>query len=106
MKARILKQHGVLQPGQILTVADDTAYPAGVAEYFENDEDPAIVTVREPSGTVAHNVVNDGEVAPLKGSEYAKAQAAKVKAVEAEHEAQIKAQTSKPEPAPKAAAKK
>lgn len=87
MKARILKKWGGFYAGQILSNVEKSHFPDGVAEIFE-DDDPAINTVREPSGVTHENVVNDDEVAPLKGSDFAKAQEAKVKAVQDEHEAQ------------------
>lgn len=91
MKARILKTFGTLQPGQILTNVDKDHYPAGVAEYFE-DDDPAIVTVREPGGHAGPPMTPDGEATPWKDSAFAKAQEAKVEAVAAEHVATVKRQ--------------
>ena len=89
MKARLLKKWGSNYAGQILSNVQEGSLPAGVAEYFE-DDDPTINTVRQPSGVVDENVVNDDEVKPLKGSDHEKSQLAKVKAVEAEHEQQQK----------------
>lgn len=87
MKARLLKKFGSNYAGQILTNVEKDSLPAGVAEYFE-DDDPAVNTVREPStGSVPEHTVNNDEVAPLRGSDFAKAQEAKVKAVEKQHDA-------------------
>lgn len=90
MKARLLKQWGGMYAGQILSNVTEGDYPAGVAEYFEND-DPAIVEVREPGRPTlnAHVTDENGEVEPLKGSDFAKGQEAKVKAVEEEHVANV-----------------
>jgi hypothetical protein len=92
MKARLLRAYGGNYAGQIMSNVKEGDFPSDAAEYFE-DDDPAINTVREPSGLGSHNLVDEnGEVEPIKGSDFAKAQEAKVKAVAEEHEAQQQAQ--------------
>jgi hypothetical protein len=44
MKARLLKKWGGFYAGQVLTNVDKSSIPAGVAEFFE-DDDPAVMTV-------------------------------------------------------------
>jgi len=93
MKARLLRAWSGQYAGQILSNVKEGDIPGDVAEYFE-DDDPAINVVREPSNAAAdvNKVANDGTVKPIKGSDFEKAQLAKVAAVEAEHEAQQQAQ--------------
>lgn len=88
MRARILKQHGVLQPGQIIS-GKPGDLPDGVAEYFE-DDDPTIITVREPGGHAGPTMTANGEATPWKDSAFAKSQHAKVDTVAAEHVASVK----------------
>ncbi len=91
MKARLLRQWGGQYAGQIMTNVNEGDFPAGVAEFFD-DDDPAIVEVREPGRLTQHPVAKDGSVAPLKGSDFAKAQEGKAKAVAAEHVASVRSQ--------------
>ena len=88
MLARILRKYHTFYAGQILSNVRKGDFPEGVAEYFE-DDDPAVNTVRQPGPDPSLHTVNDDEVEPLKGSDFAKEQAAKVKAVEAEQAARV-----------------
>lgn len=87
MIARLLKDWGGYRAGQLLSGRKKGDIPDTHAEYFE-DDDPAVIQVREPSAAAPNiHAVVDNEVQPLKGSDYAKAQQAKIDAVQAEHDA-------------------
>ncbi len=59
MKARLLKKWGANYAGQVLTNVEKGSIPAGVAEFFE-DDDPAVNTVVLQVASVAPlSVVND-----------------------------------------------
>lgn len=91
MKARLLRAWGGQYAGQIMSNVKEGDYPSGVAEYFE-DDDPAIVEVREPGRpATGHAVKPDGTVDPLKGSDWEKLQQSKVAAVQKEHDDRVAA---------------
>ncbi len=59
MKARLLKKWGANYAGQVLSNVEKGSIPAGVAEFFE-DDDPAVNTVVSQVASVAPlSVVND-----------------------------------------------
>jgi hypothetical protein len=81
MKARLLKKWGGNYAGQVLTNVDKGSIPAGVAEFFE-DDDPAVNTVVAQSS--AHDplmVIND-EINPVHAKAHNESQRAAAKSSE------------------------
>lgn len=79
MKARLLKKWGTNYAGQVLTNVDKGSIPAGVAEFFE-DDDPAVNTVVEQyDGNDPLMVIND-EINPASAKAHNEAQRMAAKA--------------------------
>lgn len=63
MKARLLKKWGGFYAGQVLTNVDKGSIPAGVAEFYE-DDDPAVNTVVEQADVSDPLLVINDEINP------------------------------------------
>jgi hypothetical protein len=63
MKARLMKKWGTHYAGQILTNVDKGSIPAGVAEFFD-DDDPAVNTVVEQTSAADPLTVINDEINP------------------------------------------
>ena len=88
MKARLLKKWGTNYAGQVLTNIEKGALPAGVAEYFD-DEDPAVMTVRDEGDASDPLMVVNDEINPNHAKEHNEAQRAKAKAASATDKASV-----------------
>jgi len=78
MKARLLKKWGTNYAGQVLTNVDKGAIPAGVAEFFE-DDDPAVNTVVEQGTAEDPLMVINDEINPDHAKAHNEAQRAAAK---------------------------
>jgi hypothetical protein len=76
MKARLLKKWGTHYAGQVLTNVQDGSIPAGVAEFYE-DDDPAVNTVVEQSNPNDPLMVINDEINPETAKTHDEAQRAK-----------------------------
>lgn len=75
MKARLLKKWGGNYAGQVLSNVEKGSIPAGVAEFFE-DDDPAVNTVvSQESASDPLRVIND-EINPEQAKKHNEAQRA------------------------------
>jgi hypothetical protein len=78
MKARLLKKWGTNYAGQVLTNVDKGSIPAGIAEFFE-DDDPAVNTVVEQGDVSDPLMVINDEINPAHAKEHNEAQRGKAK---------------------------
>ena len=78
MKARLLKKWGTNYAGQVLTNVEKGTIPAGVAEFFE-DDDPAVNTVVEQSDSNDPLMVINDEINPAAAKAHNEAQRAAAK---------------------------
>lgn len=81
MKARLMKKWGTHYAGQILTNVDKGSIPAGVAEFFE-DDDPAVNTVVEQTSSADPLTVINDEINPATAKAHNEAQRAAAKSSE------------------------
>lgn len=81
MKARLLKKWGTNYAGQVLTNVDKGTIPAGVAEFFE-DDDPAVNTVVEQTSAADPLTVINDEINPATAKAHNEAQRAAAKSSE------------------------
>lgn len=79
MKARLLKKWGSNYAGQVLTNVDEGSIPAGVAEFFE-DDDPAVNTVVSQQHVNDPLAVVNDEINPESAKTHNEAQRALAKA--------------------------
>jgi len=78
MKARLMKKWGTNYAGQVLSNVDKGSIPAGVAEFFE-DDDPAINTVVNQSAPGDPLMVINDEINPAHAKAHNEAQRAEAK---------------------------
>lgn len=78
MKARLLKKWGSNYAGQVLTNVEKGSIPAGVAEFFE-DDDPAVNTVVEQGDVSDPLMVINDEINPEAAKAHNEAQRAAAK---------------------------